>query len=71
MDTVSDIIEALGGSTAIARELDMKAATTVASWKDRGSIPSEHWPPLLELARKRRVALTLERLMAANRRSAA
>jgi hypothetical protein len=52
MRSVSDFIEVLGGSTTVASLLGLPG-TTVASWKGRKSIPVEHWPKLLEIARDR------------------
>lgn len=59
MRSVSDFIERLGGATSIALFLSTPTeripATTVASWKSRNSIPVEHWPRLMDLAREREV----------------
>lgn len=54
MRSVSDVIEALGGSSILAGELGLPA-TTVASWKSRGSIPDEHRPTLIKIARKKAI----------------
>lgn len=51
MRTVSDIIDKLGGATVVADLLGLKAATTAASWKQRNSIPVEHWSKLVEASR--------------------
>lgn len=45
--TVDAIIDELGGTGAVADLLGV-SASTVSSWRSRGSIPSEHW---LSLAR--------------------
>jgi hypothetical protein len=50
MRSVSDIIKKLGGSTALAGALGLKSPTTVASWKDRQSIPPNYWAPVARLA---------------------
>jgi hypothetical protein len=54
MRSVSEILETLGGSTAVAAALDLPF-TTVASWKARSSIPVPYWKPLAEAARQRGV----------------
>lgn len=61
MRSVPEIIHTLGGSTATAIALGLPM-TTVDSWKRRGSIPPEHWSPLVVAARKRGVALGLPQL---------
>lgn len=63
MRSVTEIIDALGGTTAVAAARGLPA-TTVASWKTRGSIPCVYWPPLVDDARERRVTgVTLQRLV--------
>jgi hypothetical protein len=62
MQSIPEIIEKLGGATALADHLS-KAPTTVASWKDRASIPIEYWPKLLEVASEKGVALDYEQLV--------
>lgn len=52
MQSVSDFIEALGGASKVAKERN-RPPSTVASWKDRSSIPVDEWPGLLDLARQR------------------
>lgn len=61
MRTVSEIVESLGGTTAVATALVLPE-TTVSSWKSRGSIPPAHWSPLIAAARKRGVGLDIELL---------
>jgi len=63
MQSVPDIIEKLGGATALADQLGIKATTTVASWKDRKSIPIEHWPKLLDAASAKGIDLNYEQLV--------
>lgn len=53
MRSVSALIDDLGGDTAVAGVLGLKAATTVASWKARKSIPVKHWPRVVNAARER------------------
>lgn len=50
MKTTSQIVDELGGSTALAAALSLPA-TTVASWKSRASIPAQHWPALIARAK--------------------
>ena len=47
MKTVSDILDALGGNTAVAKLIGAKHASTVSEMRRRGSIPVEHWPKLI------------------------
>ena len=53
MQSISALINDLGGPTKAAELLGLPAATTVASWRKRGSIPVDHWPRVLEVARER------------------
>lgn len=53
MRSVSALIDDLGGDTAVAGVLGLKAATTVASWKARKSIPVKHWPRVVSAAQER------------------
>ena len=59
---IPDIIERLGGPSALALHLG-KPITTVASWKDRKSIPVEYWPAMVVTASKRGIKLDYERLV--------
>jgi hypothetical protein len=62
MDWVSEIIDSLGGTIAVATALDLPE-TNVSSWKSRGMIRPRYWPSLVLLARQRgKSKLTLERL---------
>jgi hypothetical protein len=63
METVSEIIEALGGATAVAVYLSEKAPDafpverqTVSNWKIRESIPGEYWYEIVVMARHKRVS---------------
>lgn len=49
--TVSEIIDALDGVSVLARAFGHENVSTVSSWKARASIPVEHWPRLIEIAR--------------------
>ena len=64
MNSIPELIEKLGGSTAIARSLGMQSMTTVASWKSRRVIPVEYWDGLLGVAWKRGITdLSYEKLV--------
>lgn len=54
MRSASEVIDALGGSTAVASLLGLPA-TTVASWKSRNSIPVPHWPALISAGKDQKV----------------
>lgn len=54
MQTVPQIIEALGGPSAVARDLGQKVPT-VSAWKHRGKVPARYWPDLVSLARQKAV----------------
>ncbi|MBB4856987.1 hypothetical protein HNO88_000284 [Novosphingobium chloroacetimidivorans] len=57
MDTVSDILEALGGVTVVSSETGIPL-TTVHSWKRAGYVPQWRVPTLLQLAERRGKPLT-------------
>ena len=52
MQSFSDIIDRLGGSTALARALD-RPAGTVRQWRNRNSVPAWQWSRLVSVARAR------------------
>lgn len=54
MNSVHDVISALGGVPDVSRELGAPRST-VAYWAYRGRIPFEWWDPLLAFAEKRGV----------------
>jgi hypothetical protein len=63
MESVSELIEPLGGTSAVAAALALPV-TTVSSWKVRDQLPSRYWAPIINLARERRIAgISLERLV--------
>lgn len=63
--SVDRIVDAIG-VTALARRLGHKNASTVSSWKIRGSIPVAYWPRVIEAAREQGdTTVTLEALAAA------
>jgi hypothetical protein len=49
MKTIADIIEALGGTTLLARRLVPPIPiTTVSAWKTRENIPIAYWARIVE-----------------------
>jgi hypothetical protein len=52
MDTIPDLIDALGGPTAFGKII-VKGASTASEMKRSGSIPVEYWPTVIEAARER------------------
>lgn len=54
MNTVAQLIAALGGSITIGLRLGIER-NTVTYWGRRGRIPPEHWQALVELGVERRV----------------
>lgn len=72
MESASDIIESLGGVTAVAAALSVPLGTASA-WKTRDSIPPEYWETLVAEAVRRGIeGVTLDLLarIAARRRKA-
>jgi hypothetical protein len=64
MKTVSELIEAFGGSTRLAGKLNLPIAT-VGAWKARGSIPPRYFPTLVRIAGQQKVkGVSLESLVA-------
>jgi len=62
LDTFSEIIRSLGGTTSVARALN-NPVSTVNTWSLRDSIPGWRFIAVVELAEKLGVPLTLERLI--------
>jgi len=60
MPTFSELIEEFGASS-LARDLGIPPVN-VHSWKTRDSIPSAHWLALVDVAGRRGMRLSLERL---------
>ena len=52
MKTVSDIIKELGGTTFVARSLDL-APSTVSAWRSRKHIPIAYWNRLVLVSPER------------------
>ncbi len=69
MQYVKDIFEAFGGNERI-RELTGEKYPTVSAWLQRASIPSKHWPALIEAAKLIGLDLSLETFLAIQRNRA-
>lgn len=59
----SDIIERFGGVRALSRLLGHPHHTMVSEWRRKGSIPGEWLLPLYEIARLKRIRLSLSELV--------
>jgi hypothetical protein len=63
MSKVEPIIEAFGGTTAMARILGKRYPARVSDWKRRGSIPASEWKQIVEAAERQNIkGVTLDRL---------
>ena len=49
MKSVTELVDDLGGPTAVASLLDLPE-TTVSSWKIRNRLPVRYWPQFISLA---------------------
>jgi hypothetical protein len=54
------VIGLFGGITGLARALGHRHPTTVQGWRDRGRVPSEQIPEVIDAGRKAGVSLTHE-----------
>ncbi len=57
-----DVIDACGAASVLARALGLQV-TTVQKWRDRDSIPVEHWQKVMDVARENGVTVTPEQLL--------
>jgi hypothetical protein len=64
MDTVSHILDSLGGASAVGRELKLPQVTP-RQWKRRGNIPTTYWPDLIALGERVGASVTADALMRA------
>ncbi|WMT88252.1 helix-turn-helix domain-containing protein [Pelagibacterium sp. 26DY04] len=64
------VIDLFGGLTATANILG-KPVTTVQGWKDRGRIPTDHWPEIIKAADKRGKTLGVEDFIKTHRKRTA
>ena len=70
MKNVTDLINAFGGSSELARRINVPIPT-VGAWKFRGSVPPEHYPDLVALAKELRIkGVTFESLYALRKEKA-
>ena len=64
MNTIYELVEALGGNSIVANHLGKPFPSTVSEMKRRGNIRVEYWPSLIELAKERNVyGVSAETLM--------
>ena len=56
MKTVSDLIDKWPSMQALADDLGHRNASTVSSWKIRGSIHHRNWPSIIAAAKKRGIS---------------
>lgn len=49
--SVADVIEALGGPTALATSMGFKHPSTVSEMKRSGSIPGRYWRQIVDIAK--------------------
>ncbi len=61
------IIDGLGGSTTLAREIQVPASR-VKKWKARDNIPAYAWPDVIALAASQDKTLSLNTLLRLTRR---
>jgi hypothetical protein len=55
METARDMLQALGGIKTVSAALGQKYYT-VLRWQQRSVIPAKHWPGIIGLARRKKVA---------------
>ena len=65
MKTVSEIFDAIGGSSAMARVLDVKTSAA-SEMRRRGSIPVKYWPALIAHAATEKLEIDSDVLMNAH-----
>jgi hypothetical protein len=65
MRTVTDVFDAFGGSSAMAKAIGLKdRQPAVRAWKSRGSIPPAYWPAITRAAKRRGIKwITTESLL--------
>lgn len=70
MMTAAEIIDALGGATAIGREIGAPT-TTVHGWKRTGSVPAWRIDALVDLAKRQGKSISADHLASARKGRAA
>lgn len=63
MNSIAEIIAALGGPTKVAKTFDAPPRL-VTDWRRSGSIPVRYWPALQAAAEDHGVSLSYEQLVA-------
>jgi len=61
--TAQDLIDSLGGPTAVGNAIGIRMAT-VSAWSQRGRIPVIYWDGLIKFAKTREHALDYAALVA-------
>lgn len=61
--TIWELIQDLGGPSAVARDLNVTPATP-ANWARNNLIPLKQWRKVLELCASSKYAMTAEKLLA-------
>ncbi len=64
MQSIAEIIAALGGPASVARATGVKHRARVTDWRRNGSIPVAYWPALQAAAEDHGVSLSYEQLVA-------
>jgi hypothetical protein len=59
--TIASIVDELGGTVEVA-DASGVVPSAVTQWKDKNSVPRWHRDPILKLAKKKKVELTLEEI---------
>lgn len=62
MNNVSDIIEALGGCSSVAKAIG-RGASAVSEMKRRGTIPVTYWPAITAEASRKGLPITNDKLV--------
>jgi hypothetical protein len=70
MQSISAILDALGGNAAVARGIDAKPSA-ISEMRRRRSIPVQYWPSLVRFAASQGIELTNDDLVAAHTERAA
>lgn len=70
MDTHCAVMERWDSPTDLANDIGM-SPITVRSWKYRNKIPVEHWPAIVEAAKKRGFVVTADELAGISKDDAA
>lgn len=58
-DSIDDVIEALGGTSAVARMIGRRPPL-VSNWRSRGNIPAEWWSIIVDTEAARTAGVTTD-----------